>query len=150
MRFRVFTLGAVLLATSAAGFAQQPAQTMKATTDVAKPAFNVNVARRVTAEEIKSEIDAGTKVYVIDNRSSFSGPMAKGASHVPLAKIAEWSKDLPKDAMIVAYCTCGAEQTSTVAVEKLQKMGFTNAWALKGGLSAWQTVGLPTEEKPVQ
>lgn len=150
MRVRVFSLCAVLLATSAVGFAQQPAQTTKAAADAAKPAFDVNVARRVTADEVKSQIDAGTKVYVIDNRSSFTGQMAKGAAHVPIAKIAEWAKEIPKDAMIVAYCTCGAEQTSTLAVEKLQKLGFTNAWALKGGLNAWQTVGLPTEAKPAQ
>jgi rhodanese-related sulfurtransferase len=143
MRIRVFSLGVVLFATSVAGFAQQPAQTMNA-------AFDVNVARRVTAEEVKTQLDAGAKVYVIDNRSSFTGQMAKGATHVPIAKIAEWAKEIPKDAMIVAYCTCGAEETSTVAVEKLQKLGFTNAWALKGGLNAWQTVGLPTEAKPAQ
>jgi rhodanese-related sulfurtransferase len=141
MRIRVFSLGVALLATSVAGFAQQPTQTMNAAVDV-------KVARRVTAEEVKTQLDAGAKVYVIDNRSSFSGQMAKGAAHVPLAKIAEWSKDLPKDAMIVAYCTCGAEETSTVAVQKLQQLGFTNAWALKGGLTAWQSAGLPTEAKP--
>jgi rhodanese-related sulfurtransferase len=33
-------------------------------------------------------------------------------------------------------------------VLKLQELGFTNAFALQGGLSAWQTAGLPTEQGP--
>ena len=31
---------------------------------------------------------------------------------------------------------------------KLQELGFTNAFALLGGLSAWMTAGLPTEQAP--
>ena len=31
---------------------------------------------------------------------------------------------------------------------KLQELGFTNAFALLGGLSAWQLAKLPTEQLP--
>jgi rhodanese-related sulfurtransferase len=30
----------------------------------------------------------------------------------------------------------------------LQKLGFTNAYALLGGLNAWTAAGLPTQAEP--
>ena len=33
---------------------------------------------------------------------------------------------------------------------KLQELGFTNAYALLGGLSAWQAYQLPTEDAPAE
>ena len=33
---------------------------------------------------------------------------------------------------------------------KLQELGFTNAYALLGGLSAWQVAQLPTEMAPAE
>jgi rhodanese-related sulfurtransferase len=114
--------------------------------EAARPPFGFTVVRRVTADEMRFYLDAGERVYFVDNRSVFSGPMVKGASHIPLGKLAEWSKTVPKDAMIVAYCTCSAEQTSSQAVLRLQSLGFTRAFALRGGLTAWRAAGLPVDE----
>jgi hypothetical protein len=73
---------------------------------IATPApFNVAVARRMTAEDVKARLEEGQKITVIDTRSAFTGPMAKGAAHVPADQLTAWAKDLPKETMIVAYCT---------------------------------------------
>lgn len=119
MRLRTLSIGAALaLASAAPGLAQQPAQPAHghphphsekapaaAAQEKAPEAFDAKVARRITPDEVKKRIDAGEKVVFIDTRSSFTGPMVTGAHHVPAGKVADWSKDLAKDTLIVAYCT---------------------------------------------
>jgi hypothetical protein len=103
-----------VLACATPGLAQQkPAPaTMQAQEKMASPskdapkeAFDPKVARRITPDEVKKRMDAGEKVVFIDTRGSFSGPIVKGAHHVPSNKLDEWSKEIAKDMLIVAYCT---------------------------------------------
>lgn len=110
--------------------------------------FNPRSARRITAEEVKLRVEAGEKVVVVDTRSKFTGPKIKDAVNATVDKVAAWAKDLPKDTFIVTYCTCPYEHSSAAAVLKLQEVGFTNAFALQGGLSAWTLAMLPTEPTP--
>jgi rhodanese-related sulfurtransferase len=110
--------------------------------------FNLRVARRMSAEDVLARREEGQTITVVDTRSKFTGPAARGAVNLTDDKLAVWSKGLPKDTLIVAYCTCHDEHTAVRAVLKLQELGFTNAFALQGGLSAWQAVGLPVELAP--
>ena len=114
MRFQIISGGtalALLLAVPA--FGQSGGAPLKAAPPVTvakpdtKPAvpFDATVARRVTTDEIKKWMDEGVAIRFIDTRSAFTGAMVKGAEKVPDAKLAEWSKDLAKDTLIVAYCT---------------------------------------------
>ncbi len=106
-RLLTATVATVLAAGS--GLAQQPAAPkpapVSAPAQVTTAPFDVTVARRMSAEDVKKRIDAGEKITIIDTRSKFSGPMVKGAQLVPVDKVPEWSKDLPKDTFILAYCT---------------------------------------------
>ena len=63
------------------------------------------VARRLGPEEIQRRIAAGEKPIILDTRASLGDDKAKGAQHVPNDRIETWAKDVPKDALIVAYCT---------------------------------------------
>jgi rhodanese-related sulfurtransferase len=114
----------------------------------AAPALDPKVARRITIDELRKRIDAGEKPIIVDARSGFTGPMIKGAVRVPGDKLEAWAKTVSKDAFIVTYCTCPAEHTAANHVIQLQKYGFTNAYALLGGLSAWQNALLPVEAAP--
>ena len=125
MQLKTLFLGTALtLAYAAPGLAQQPPAKpaqggvpaaapvkpmagMPAQASQAAPAgaFDAKVARRMDATELKRRMDAGEKIVVLDTRSSFSGPMAKGAEHVTYDKLDAWAKDHAKDALIVAYCT---------------------------------------------
>ena len=114
MRFQIISWGtalALLLATPAFGQsggampkAAPPATVSKPDTKPAVP-FDATVARRITTDEVKKWMDEGVAIRFIDTRSAFTGAKVKGAEHVPDAKLAEWSKDLAKDTLIVAYCT---------------------------------------------
>jgi rhodanese-related sulfurtransferase len=147
-------LGLFALAPALPAFARNaaPAQTAPrpAIAPVAEPSnsddeFDPAIARRLSVEDLRKRLDAQEKVIYLDNRYKPTGPIAKGAQLVMSDQIAEWAKNVPKDAFIVNYCTCHGETSSVRAVLELQKLGFTNAYALLGGLGAYQMAGLPTE-----
>jgi rhodanese-related sulfurtransferase len=97
---------------------------------------------RIEATEAKQVVEKG-QALVVDVRSkdAFNSGHIEGAISLPLAEIDARLGELPKDKMIVTYCTCGGEASSLGAVTKLRAAGYTKVAALKGGLSAWQTAG---------
>ena len=100
-------------------------------------------APRISVDELRALRDRVRGVLVVDVRSSAVGATIDGAASVPLARLAEWGADTPRDAQIVCYCACRAESLSAAAVLRLRSLGFTNARALRGGLQAWIERGLP-------
>ena len=86
---------------------------------------------------------------VVDVRSA--GDYKKGhilhAVNVPLAGIESRVNEITKDheRHIVCYCAIGS--SAPQACTKLNKLGYSNAVALKGGLNAWQAAGLPVTRK---
>ncbi len=67
--------------------------------------FDPGVARRITPAEVQRHRDAGDKLLVLDTRGAVGDVVARGAVHMPNDRIETWAKDVPKDALIVAYCT---------------------------------------------
>jgi len=138
---------AILVASCGSALAQQPATAGApvGTTAAAPAPADALEPRLITIDDVKAKMAANTKMIILDARSAITGDMVKGAVHVPLDRLEAWAKDVPKDALIVAYCACGSEGTSKAAVRKLAELGFTNSFALKGGILGWQTAGMPTE-----
>ena len=102
---------------------------------------------RVTPAELAPLLESGDAV-VLDVRGSVPYKLGRiaGAKWVPLGKIGELAESLPKDKLLVAYCTCGAEELSLEAALVLaQKHGFERVAVLKGGYPAWKDAGLPVE-----
>jgi rhodanese-related sulfurtransferase len=103
---------------------------------------------RIKADEAKKLV-AEDKAIIIDVRGTDAYKLShiKGALDVPLKKLEAGDfSGLPKDKAIIAYCTCGAEQTSSRAAVLLEKAGFKNTSALLGGLNAWESVGGQVEK----
>lgn len=97
----------------------------------------------ITVDELKPLVDAGS-VVLIDVRSAeqyVAGHIDK-ALHIPVPSIEAEVQYLPKDKLIVTYCTCPAEESSGQAASILQRNGV-KAKALKGGLDAWTGGGYP-------
>jgi rhodanese-related sulfurtransferase len=102
---------------------------------------------RVTPAELKALMDKGEAV-AIDVRGSvpFELGHIKDAVWLPLGLIGQRFSELPQDKLIVAYCTCKAEETSLEAAMMLaQKHGFERVAVLHGGYAAWMEAKLPTE-----
>jgi rhodanese-related sulfurtransferase len=99
--------------------------------------------QRIKADEAKKLFE-DNKAVIIDVRGTDAYKLThiKGSLDVSLSKLEKGDfNGLPKDKMIIAYCTCGREQTSSRAAALLEKAGYTNTAALLGGLSAWESAG---------
>lgn len=87
------------------GMTQPQAQAQTPSVPGTSDPYDPAVARRMTAEELKKHVDAKEKVYILDTRGHVQGPIVKGAAMVPVLDIDTWAKDIPKNSLIVAYCT---------------------------------------------
>lgn len=68
------------------------------------------------------------------------------AKHIPEAQLADRIKELEKyrSRPIVISCRTGTRASSVSGM--LRKKGFTEAFALRGGIAAWQQGSLPLEK----
>ncbi|HQR36821.1 MAG TPA: rhodanese-like domain-containing protein [Blastocatellia bacterium] len=143
MKRLIAAIGMVMCALTF-GFAQEAT---KVSTDTAAKAVVDPVL--ITVDSVKKDMDAGVKVTILDSRGGLQAEMVKGSTQVTLDKADAWAagdgSKLAKNAMIVTYCGCGAEQGSKALAAKLEQLGYTNVHALKGGIGAWKAAGLPVE-----
>jgi rhodanese-related sulfurtransferase len=98
--------------------------------------------QQMTAKELKTRLDNGEKVIIIDARHELSGQIIKGAIHVPSDKLDAWAKDADRNSVIVTYCTCPHDEAADAEALKLSQMGFKKAYALAGGLDAARAAGI--------
>lgn len=91
----------------------------------------------VHAEELRSRLDAGEPVFVLDVRepAEVAELPFPGAHHVPLGELGDRTGELPLDAPIVVVCHSGVR--SAVAAEALTRAGWPAA-NLVGGIEAWE------------
>ncbi|MBN8481696.1 MAG: rhodanese-like domain-containing protein [Xanthomonadales bacterium] len=66
-----------------------------------------------------------------------------GARHVALSQFDPESKELAKVRELPVAVVCRSGQTSGVAAKRLVKAGFTQVYALDGGVRAWTEAQLP-------
>jgi NhaP-type Na+/H+ or K+/H+ antiporter len=108
----------------------------------------------ITIDEVKALLASGAPLIPLDvRREEARGESeweAEGSRRVSpqLAIIDARRLELPKDAWLVAYCTCPAEETSTRVTRDLIRSGWPRARALVGGFAAWRSAGLPISPMP--
>jgi len=91
----------------------------------------------VTALALKSSIDGGEKVVLLDVREPYEYELChlEGARLLPLGQLPARMGELDKGGDIVVYCHVGVR--STQAVSLLRRAGFCNVRNLQGGIDAW-------------
>jgi membrane protein DedA with SNARE-associated domain/rhodanese-related sulfurtransferase len=104
---------------------------------------------RITAEELKSKLDANQDVMVLDLRNPLEVTTERfripGAFHVLPDTLRVTKDEFPRDKEIVLYCTCPNEATSARVARQLRQMGIRHVRPLKGGLDAWTDRKFPIE-----
>lgn len=94
----------------------------------------------ITAEEVKSRLDAGEKLNLVDVREpAENAEFNIGGTLVPLGKIQTMQTDDIDDLKneeVICYCRSGAR--STQACLMLETFGFTNVKNLAGGMMGWK------------
>jgi rhodanese-related sulfurtransferase len=81
------------------------ALTLASATSAEPERLDPNVARRITVEDVKKHMESGEKIVFVDTRGVSSGPAIKDAIQVPKGEIASFADKLPRDGLIVCYCT---------------------------------------------
>ncbi len=99
--------------------------------------------QNVTVEEARALMAADPALIVVDVREAaeFEAGHVQGALLRPVGQVSKWSKDLAKDAHILAVCRSG--HRSGLAAAKLVDYGFTNVASMTGGMNAWTAAGFP-------
>jgi 3-mercaptopyruvate sulfurtransferase SseA len=108
MRFRFYTAAAVVLGAilfSACNSAEQKkpavAETKKTT-----PASQDDGVRRVTVQELQDMLAQGQAVVIdVRNQAAYDQGHIKGAKLIPFNEIVNRTSELPKDKLIVTYCS---------------------------------------------
>ena len=94
----------------------------------------------ITAEEVKSRLDKGEELHLIDVREPFENAEFNiGGQLIPLGKIQSMQiediEDL-KNEEVIFYCRSGKRSASAALF--LDTLGFTNTKNLDGGMMGWQ------------
>jgi rhodanese-related sulfurtransferase len=102
---------------------------------VKKGAISVGV-REIQAEDLKSRLDRGENLYLLDVRDEYEFEISNIGGHlIPLPELSKRLNELDVNAEIVALCKMGPRGVK--AVELLERQGFTNVRNLHGGIYAW-------------
>ncbi len=91
----------------------------------------------ISPSELKSELDAGTQVFLLDVREDVELAISAlpNIIHVPMNEVPDRIGELPKDANIVVVCRSGARSGRVTSY--LQQLGFSQVRNLATGMNGW-------------
>ena len=91
----------------------------------------------ITPKDLKTRIDKGDKLVLVDVREPWEFALAKldGSVLIPLGTLPQSLDKLDRQAEIIAYCHHGMR--SADATGFLLQQGFLNVKNLIGGIDAW-------------
>ena len=101
----------------------------------------------MTAEELHARLKQGEQLYIFDTRTEpeFQTAHLPGAYCAPDGQLALIAPEVVQDKTRTIVTNCAGRTRSLLGAHVLQRMGFANVYALKGGTGAWRIAG-HTEE----
>jgi membrane protein DedA with SNARE-associated domain/rhodanese-related sulfurtransferase len=102
---------------------------------------------RITPEELKSKIDAGEDLIILDLRHNLDfeaqPETIPGALHMDASELEEANEVIPRDREIVLFCACPNEVTAARLALLLRSKGITRIRPLAEGYEGWRSRGFP-------
>lgn len=98
--------------------------------------------REISREEAQKLVEAGAQLIDVRADHEWEAGRIVGATHLPLAELAERTGELDPDRPVVLYCRGGTR--STMATDALADAGFEAA-KLSEGIVGWDEADLPLE-----
>lgn len=99
-----------------------------------------SVIPEITPEELKSSMDAGEGMVLLDVREHFERAISDlpdvGQLRVPMQEIPHSLEKIPQDQRLVVYCRSGARSGNVV--QFLMSRGWTDVVNLNGGVLRWR------------
>jgi len=104
--------------------------------------------RETNVDEIKSRLDRGDKLLLIDVREDreFDADHLPGAVHLGKGIIERDVEAKYPDLQTELILYCGGGFRSALAADNLQKMGYSNVISMDGGIRGWREKGYPLEK----
>ena len=104
--------------------------------------------RETNVDEVKTRLDRGDKVVLIDVRedNEFAKDHLPGAVHLGRGIIERDIEERYPDTKAELVLYCGGGFRSALAADNLQKMGYTNVISMDGGIRVWREKSYPLEK----
>ena len=105
--------------------------------------------RETNVDEVKSRLDRGDKLVLIDVREDreFDADHLPGAVHLGKGIIERDVEAKYPDLQTELILYCGGGFRSALAADNLQKMGYSNVISMDGGIRGWREKGYPLEKE---
>jgi len=92
--------------------------------------------KEITVAELKKLRDEKANIQLIDVREEHELEVCEiGGEHIPMDDIMDNLPRIDKDKQVIIHCRSGAR--SGAVCMKLEAIGYTNVYNLKGGIIAW-------------
>ena len=101
--------------------------------------------RVVDARAAKRLADDGAVLLDVREIAEYESGHAPGAVHIPYEQLERRLGELPRGRELVVYCAAGVRSSLAASLLERAQLRVSN---LRGGFSAWQHAGLPTESLP--
>src|SRR6187551_927393 len=98
--------------------------------------------REISRDEAQKSIEDGAQLVDVRADHEWEAGRIAGATHLPLAELAQRTEEIDKDRPVVLYCRGG--NRSTMATDALAAAGY-DAAKLDEGIVGWDEAGLPLE-----
>ena len=110
------------------------------------PGFEPVDGRFIGVDPVKTALDAGAKMIILDARphSDYLESHIAGAVSVPFFDLDKVIDELPQDVWIISYCGC-PHAISGQSFDALAAAGFTKIGVLDEGFYEWVDRGYPVE-----
>ena len=99
-----------------------------------------------TLEATRLMNQAGTLVLDVREGEEFAAGHLPKARHIPLSQLSNRVDEIAKYKEKPVLITCKSGARSGAAARVLKQAGFTNVFALRGGVNEWQKASLPVEK----
>jgi rhodanese-related sulfurtransferase len=106
------------------------------------------MAQKIDIETLKSKIDRGDRFHLVETLlpKEYEKWHLPGAINIHFNKIGKAAREqFAPDDEIVTYCHDEECRASTIAAEKLEKLGYSHVYEFPGGKAAWDAAGYPKE-----
>ena len=95
--------------------------------------------KQLSPKEIKEKLAAAEQFLLIDIREDWEREHFNiGGLHIPMGELMQRLAEIPKEGEVILYCEKGIR--STIAIQRLETLGYHNLINLSGGMKAWKSL----------
>ena len=92
---------------------------------------------QLTPAQLKEWIDSKKNFLLVDVREDWEHEAYNiGGLHIPMGDLLSRLPEIPKEGDVVLYCEKGIR--STIAIQRMETLGYHNLYNLSGGMKAWR------------